>query len=1296
MIDTDLIIKTIQDGLKNNKMTHGDMICFLIAMGLKTNTDGVCNGITTLWLIDVNSILVENDNYVGLSKCLEYLSNSYYNAKRKKLDTKLLKTNMLEKEQKISTKNNLIDIEALANHMAINQDPDRANCFNSYKNQTHKNSIYEIVSKAKKSFDLKFSLIGVFTGTDKYFTKFIREIPIGVTYEVSTPTHIMAFYKVGKDRFIFFDSNSFYNSKQYIKTYECQLDYIIDTINHYTKSPINGSEQLVTIEMITNHINISQANSCIDKILSVPDYSNDTLYEILQASLKYEDSPLPEILINDIPHDYLNDKYLEILKKACRFNQVAIVRKVLNKIKNPFEMPDKLWNGLQAACAKGNIKIVKLFKEKYGIEEFKTKTNDGDNCFLLACGSGNLKLVKYILESSTDEQKIQFLQSTNNIQNNCFHEAAKYNKHGIFKYLFELKTKFKEASIDNAKILKKRNSVGLTPFLYACRANNLPMAMYILKRYPEAITDKCDNMANAVHHACAKGTPQLVDFIVEQASYELMMKEPEKKVICIRYAASNGNVTILSHLELKYGFNYSIDSKYTATALNYACMASNIPVLDFFYDKLGKKAFLNNKSAIEESLQTGKIEVIKHLVKLCGKNILKTTQNPILLACEQDNPKTLEYLLTTFGKAAFNLHDKDNDPLIIMNVKLSNIDNVKFLVKHFGRKILERTDKNGATTLEIAIKHAKPVIANYILNSHENFDEIRSIANRNKFNIVNSAILSNDELMLKSVLDNAGFLMPELELDINNKITILEYACRMGTTKMFDQLFSRFNIDIKLYENRIYLAYSSTNTNDHNMFKHMVNKYSLTIPMFKLDIIMLFMNLIKHDNVNAIKMLYDGKPSINPYNYDSFYPLIWAARHGSINVAIYLSILPGYDVNEKNDDCDENCNALSKSIICENFEFTKHLLSQTGLETTALTDAINEVISKNKTMILQAIIMRNTFEENILQNCIKSQVKQFVDIMLKAEYFEAVLKMYNSFKDEETKAKLRKFIYEYSTNKNTLARFFVTFKDILEDDIIRKIIARHSSAPSTLIAIVSDEKYKRYFNQNITYKIFIEVIKQNMTGDLINILKIHSAVFENKFATCSSNSFRGSLSNVNYKTLIALYKHFERNINIAELGNAQLSMLLIYAMKTKNKILFNKVIKLRKHDSKFTKGKKENSLLLYAAKSNSNKFLNAILAKDVDINHFNILGETALSIASYNANPKMVQTLLNCKDIKTTPPSDITGARSGYAIARHAMLGLIEESPSKYKKHKKIRALLEQHQTKKDEQKPAAAGEIKP
>lgn len=124
-------------------------------------------------------------------------------------------------------------------------------------------------------------------------------------------------------------------------------------------------------------------------------------------------------------------------------------------------------NALQHACSNGWIKSVKALLELHKSKGIKVDnlSNAHKSLFYMACKSQNVELVMFILENYYHD-KLSMRFKLESIEMTIFHIACKIGSYEVVKTTKNYFSRNPDFDIDG------RDSIGMTPFGYACRRND--------------------------------------------------------------------------------------------------------------------------------------------------------------------------------------------------------------------------------------------------------------------------------------------------------------------------------------------------------------------------------------------------------------------------------------------------------------------------------------------------------------------------------------------------------------------------------------------------------------------------------------------------------------------------------------------------------------------------------------------------------------------------------------------------------------------------------------------------------
>ena len=309
-----------------------------------------------------------------------------------------------------------------------------------------------------------------------------------------------------------------------------------------------------------------------------------------------------------------------ILHHACEKGSVQLVEKLLAAGAHPNVSDRYNCTPLHYACKRGNLKIIRALLKR-GANPNAVHVSTGTPLHY-ACKTGNLRLVRTLIGAGADRRGIfgtTLLTVKEYLDKVILHHASEKGSVQLVKKLMEVGAKPNVSDAHNCTPLhyackggfvdvvsdlitagancRAQDKSGYTPIHYACQNGHLQCLDYLIDHCGPSIskmafpvskllqvssgyifgntplTIKDDSGKVILHHACEKGSVQLVEKLLAAGAHPNV----NDKYNCtpLHYACKRGNLKIICAL-LKRGANPNAVHVSTGTPLHYACKTGNL------------------------------------------------------------------------------------------------------------------------------------------------------------------------------------------------------------------------------------------------------------------------------------------------------------------------------------------------------------------------------------------------------------------------------------------------------------------------------------------------------------------------------------------------------------------------------------------------------------------------------------------------------------------------------------------------------------------------------------------------
>ena len=168
------------------------------------------------------------------------------------------------------------------------------------------------------------------------------------------------------------------------------------------------------------------------------------------------------------------------------------------------------------------------------------------------------------------------------------HEACLHGESDIVELLLNKMKKCRHHGQEGKINLLIRNHLGLTPFHLACQGGHLEIArkLYDDSDQPlDLIADRDKEGATALHLACQKDQPDLVEFLLSSGADDIVFAHKNDGMTSLHIAAQHGSRDVMKLLLSNVNIDINVKDKYEQTPLHFAAEYGKVEMMQLLMIK---------------------------------------------------------------------------------------------------------------------------------------------------------------------------------------------------------------------------------------------------------------------------------------------------------------------------------------------------------------------------------------------------------------------------------------------------------------------------------------------------------------------------------------------------------------------------------------------------------------------------------------------------------------------------------------------------------------------------------------
>ena len=363
---------------------------------------------------------------------------------------------------------------------------------------------------------------------------------------------------------------------------------------------------------------------------------------------------------------------------------------------------------MDIACTAGNMDVVTyLFKTKSDL--LTAKNNAGISAVHLSAFSRSVDLLRY-LDSVTDIT----LRSENG--RTVLHYACQEGAIDMVKYLLD----------KHPYMMTIKDKRGKSPYLVAGFSGSVELVNFLISRGYD-VMDKDSNGQTVLHNACDTGNVELVQYLVENYSYMLTIRDKEGQTPYL-VTGFSGSVDLVKFL-VSRGCDVTDKDSGGWTVFHYACQGGKLKLAQYLVEKYPDILTIRDKTGQSPYLVagfSGSVELVKFLISQ-GCDVMDTDsdgQTVLHKACYQGKLELAHYIFEKYPDM-LTIRDKGGRSPYLVAGYSGSVELVKFLISQ-GCDVIDK-DSDGWNVLHYACVEGKLELAQYLV---EKFPDMFAIQRR--------------------------------------------------------------------------------------------------------------------------------------------------------------------------------------------------------------------------------------------------------------------------------------------------------------------------------------------------------------------------------------------------------------------------------------------------------------------------------------------------------------------------------------------------------------------------------------
>ena len=389
---------------------------------------------------------------------------------------------------------------------------------------------------------------------------------------------------------------------------------------------------------------------------------------------------------------------------------------------------------LHHACQEGKLELVQYLVDNYS-EMLTIRYKTGISPFLQTGFSGSVELVKYLISRGCD------VYDKDSSGRTVLHHACDKGKLELVQYLVD----------NHPDMLTIRDKTGQSPFILTGFSGSVELVKYLKSRGCD-VYDKGNDGWTVLHNACDKGKLELVQYLVDNYSEMLTIRD-KTGISPFLQTGFSGSVQLVKYLMSRGCDVYDKDSS-GRTVLHKACGKGKLELVQYLVDNHPDMLTIRDKTGQSPFILTGfsgSVELVKYL-KSRGCDVYDKGNDGwtvLHTACDKGKLELVQYLVDNYSEM-LTIRDKTGISPFLQTGFSGSVELVKYLISR-GCDVYEKNN-NGWNVLHIACQRGYLEQVQYLA---ENFPDLLKGRNNRRQTPLKLAISSSSMNVVEYLRLNA-------------------------------------------------------------------------------------------------------------------------------------------------------------------------------------------------------------------------------------------------------------------------------------------------------------------------------------------------------------------------------------------------------------------------------------------------------------------------------------------------------------------------------------------------------------